>query len=78
MSGISHQHTVGREVVGGAFHRYHGLGWQQKVIMLQLSPSGKTRDTSFDGITRDRKSKLYHIQALEARAIGIVCSRMQK
>lgn len=44
MSSISHQHAPGGEVVGGALHRDHGLGWQQKVIVLQLLPSGKTTD----------------------------------
>lgn len=31
-------------MVGRALHRDHGLGWQQKVIVLQLLPSGKTTD----------------------------------
>lgn len=44
MGSISHQHAPGGEVVGGALHRDHGLGWQQKVIVLQLLPSGKTTD----------------------------------
>lgn len=56
MRGISHQHASGSKVVGRALHRYHGLRWQQKVIVLQLPPSCKTTDTSLVGPQETRRA----------------------
>lgn len=65
MCSISHQQAPRGEVVGRAFHRDHGLGWQQKVIVLQLLPSGKT--TEFVVWDTREKSKPCHVRAQEAR-----------
>lgn len=76
MRGISHQHTSGSKVVGRALHRYHGLGWQQKVIVLQLSPSGKTTNTLLVGPQETRRSS-HAMSKLRKMATGTVSVGMQ-
>lgn len=75
MRGISHQHAPGREVVGRALHRDHGLGWQQKVIVLQLLPSGKTTD--FVVWDHKREDQAMPCPSSESQATGTVSLGMQ-